>query len=58
MRPNFINAKKHFYMLVTSNYGMSELMGPGVSGECEYLCGMHKKHFFNLTWKYIHTTNF
>ena len=28
-------------MLVTSNYGMSELMGPGVSGECEYTCGMH-----------------
>ena len=28
-------------MIVTSNYGMSELMGPGVSGECEYLCGMH-----------------
>ncbi|MBQ7353572.1 MAG: phenylacetate--CoA ligase [Clostridia bacterium] len=28
-------------MLVTSNYGMSELMGPGVSGECEYLDGMH-----------------
>ncbi len=28
-------------MLVTSNYGMSELMGPGVSGECEYLEGMH-----------------
>ena len=28
-------------ILVTSNYGMSELMGPGVSGECEYLCGMH-----------------
>lgn len=28
-------------MLVTSNYGMSELMGPGVSGECEHLCGMH-----------------
>ena len=27
--------------LVTSNYGMSELMGPGVSGECEYLNGMH-----------------
>lgn len=26
---------------VTSNYGMSELMGPGVSGECEHLCGMH-----------------
>ena len=28
-------------MMVTSNYGMSELMGPGVSGECEYLDGMH-----------------
>ncbi len=28
-------------MLVTSNYGMSELMGPGVSGECEFTCGMH-----------------
>ncbi len=28
-------------MLVTSNYGMSELMGPGVSGECEYVDGMH-----------------
>ena len=28
-------------MLVTSNYGMSELMGPGISGECEYMDGMH-----------------
>ena len=28
-------------MLITSNYGMSELMGPGVSGECTELCGMH-----------------
>lgn len=28
-------------MLVTSNYGMSELMGPGVSGECEYMDGLH-----------------
>ena len=28
-------------VLVTSNYGMSELMGPGVSGECEFLDGMH-----------------
>ncbi|MBQ2738117.1 MAG: phenylacetate--CoA ligase [Clostridia bacterium] len=28
-------------MLITSNYGMSELMGPGVSGECEYMDGMH-----------------
>ena len=28
-------------ILVTSNYGMSELMGPGVSGECLEHCGMH-----------------
>ena len=28
-------------VLVTSNYGMSELMGPGVSGECEFMDGMH-----------------
>lgn len=28
-------------LLVTSNYGMSELMGPGVSGECLELNGMH-----------------
>ena len=25
----------------TQNYGMSELCGPGVSGECTELCGMH-----------------
>ena len=28
-------------MKITSNYGMSELMGPGVSGECLEHCGMH-----------------
>lgn len=27
--------------LCTQNYGMSELCGPGVSGECAYLQGMH-----------------
>ena len=26
---------------ITTNYGMSELMGPGVSGECLEHCGMH-----------------
>ena len=34
----------HFWgedMLITTNYGMSELMGPGVSGECTEHCGMH-----------------
>ena len=35
-------------VLVTSNYGMSELMGPGVSGECEYLDGMHINEDFFL----------
>ena len=29
----FINA--------TDNYGLSEIIGPGVAGECEYKCGMH-----------------
>ena len=28
-------------ILITTNYGMSELMGPGVSGECLEHCGMH-----------------
>jgi len=34
-------------MMVTQNYGMSELIGPGVSGECRQLCGMHinEDHF-------------
>jgi len=34
-------------MTVTQNYGMSELIGPGVSGECRELCGMHinEDHF-------------
>lgn len=34
-------------MCVTQNYGMSELIGPGVSGECLELCGMHinEDHF-------------
>lgn len=30
---------EHFFC--TQNYGMSELCGPGVAGECECLCGMH-----------------
>lgn len=28
-------------MLATENYGLSELIGPGVSGECSHLNGMH-----------------
>ena len=26
---------------VSDNYGMTELTGPGVSGECEHRCGLH-----------------
>jgi phenylacetate-CoA ligase len=25
----------------TDNYGLSEIIGPGVAGECRYKCGMH-----------------
>jgi phenylacetate-CoA ligase len=34
-------------MFATENYGMSELMGPGISGECQALTGMHisEDHF-------------
>ena len=34
-------------IFATDNYGMSELLGPGVSGECELRCGMHinEDHF-------------
>ena len=33
--------EKTLGLFATDNYGMSELMGPGVSGECELRCGMH-----------------
>jgi phenylacetate-CoA ligase len=34
-------------ILATENYGLSEIMGPGFSGECCYKCGMHinEDHF-------------
>lgn len=36
------------HLFPTDNYGLSELIGPGVSGECEYKCGMHinEDHFY------------
>ncbi|MCT4542456.1 MAG: phenylacetate--CoA ligase [Vallitalea sp.] len=39
--------QKGFGILATENYGMSELIGPGVAGECECLCGLHinEDHF-------------
>lgn len=40
--------EKQLGLFATDNYGMSELMGPGVSGECELRCGLHiaEDHFF------------
>ncbi len=34
-----IESKLH--IRATDNYGLSEVMGPGVSGECECACGLH-----------------
>lgn len=33
--------QKRFHISATQNYGLSEVVGPGVSGECEYKCGLH-----------------
>jgi phenylacetate-CoA ligase len=40
--------EKTLNLFATDNYGMSELMGPGVSGECRHRCGMHinEDHFY------------
>lgn len=40
--------EKRLGLFATDNYGMSELMGPGVSGECEHRCGLHiaEDHFY------------
>ncbi|WP_113673615.1 phenylacetate--CoA ligase family protein [Vallitalea guaymasensis] len=39
--------QKGWGMFATENYGMSELIGPGVAGECEALKGLHinEDHF-------------
>lgn len=39
--------EKNFNIIATDNYGMSELIGPGVSGECEFRNGQHiaEDHF-------------
>lgn len=39
--------EKTLNLFATDNYGMSELMGPGVSGECHLRCGLHinEDHF-------------
>ncbi len=33
--------EKNLGVFVSDNYGMTELTGPGVSGECEFRCGLH-----------------
>lgn len=33
--------EKNLGVFVSDNYGMTELTGPGVSGECQYRCGLH-----------------
>ena len=40
-----IEARLH--IIATDNYGLSEVMGPGVAGECVYKCGNHiaEDHF-------------
>ncbi|KUO51957.1 MAG: phenylacetate--CoA ligase [Desulfitibacter sp. BRH_c19] len=39
--------EKRWGIIATDNYGLSEVIGPGVSGECEYKQGMHisEDHF-------------
>jgi phenylacetate-CoA ligase len=39
--------EKRWNILATENYGLSEIIGPGVSGECIFKCGMHiaEDHF-------------
>ncbi len=40
--------EKRWGILATENYGLSEIIGPGVSGECIYKKGMHiaEDHFY------------
>lgn len=39
--------EKRLQIVATDNYGLSEVMGPGIAGECEHKCGMHlfEDHF-------------
>ena len=39
--------ERRLHIKATDNYGLSEVMGPGVSGECEHQCGLHlaEDHF-------------
>ncbi len=39
--------ERRWGILATDNYGLSEVIGPGVAGECQYKCGLHinEDHF-------------
>lgn len=40
--------EERLHIKATDNYGLSEVMGPGVAGDCECNCGQHinEDHFF------------
>jgi len=43
-----VEIENRWGILATENYGLSEIVGPGVSGECFCQCGMHinEDHFY------------
>jgi len=43
-----VELEQRLGIIATDNYGLSEIMGPGVAGECLYKQGMHlaEDHFF------------
>src|SRR5512138_82747 len=36
-----VEIERRLGISATDNYGLSEVIGPGVAGECQYKCGMH-----------------
>ncbi len=40
--------ERRWGIVATENYGLTEILGPGVSGECEHKCGMHINEDFFL----------
>jgi len=44
----FVELEEKLNVFPTDNYGLSEIIGPGVSGECIHRCGMHisEDHFY------------
>ena len=46
-----VEIEKRLCIIATDNYGLSEVIGPGVAGECTYATGMHiaEDHFIAET---------